>query len=405
MVEHRELEPGGRDERQRIDPDVDAAPARSPRPGRSGAPPARARRGSRARPAGPGAARARTSPGCRAPASARPARARGAAPRRSRAGRERATGSSSRPAPVRPTVRCDRSTNRVRRSPPDRRSMRLARMARARVARRPARGAGRRRPRRRHEVSELDRGHRAVTQCEDCGGANSALQRDFTGVNTADRARGLTDNVFLTIAAAGLSARDPWLARRPGGWLASLHDARAGTAAVDDGRGLRPGLRRPRAGALPAPAHRPAADVALPAALPAALRARLRRDDPGARRRLGLPGRRDGQRHRLLLRGLRALAPGGRRLAQRPRVACVGVRLAVQLYTLREKLSEDLEGTLAALAATGVREVELAGLYDRGSAGMRAALDAAGLIAVLGARAARALRDRARAACSRRRGC
>lgn len=58
------------------------------------------------------------------------------------------------------------------------------------------------------------------------------------------------------------------------------------------------------------------------------------------------------------------------------------MRLAVQLYTLREKLSEDLEGTLAALAATGVREVELAGLYERGSVGMRAVLDASGLDAV-----------------------
>ena len=58
------------------------------------------------------------------------------------------------------------------------------------------------------------------------------------------------------------------------------------------------------------------------------------------------------------------------------------MRLAVQLYTLREKLSEDLEGALGALAATGVEEVELAGLYERGSAGMLAALDAAGLDAV-----------------------
>lgn len=45
------------------------------------------------------------------------------------------------------------------------------------------------------------------------------------------------------------------------------------------------------------------------------------------------------------------------------------MRLAIQLYTLREKLSDDLE----ALDATGVREVELAGVYDRGSATLRAA--------------------------------
>jgi sugar phosphate isomerase/epimerase len=58
------------------------------------------------------------------------------------------------------------------------------------------------------------------------------------------------------------------------------------------------------------------------------------------------------------------------------------VRLAVQLYTLREQLADDLDGTLRALSAIGVREVELAGLHDRGSVGMRAALDAANLSAV-----------------------
>jgi sugar phosphate isomerase/epimerase len=64
------------------------------------------------------------------------------------------------------------------------------------------------------------------------------------------------------------------------------------------------------------------------------------------------------------------------------RVACLAVRLAVQLYTLREQLEEDLEATLAALAATGVREVELAGFHGRRVAAFRAALDAAGLDAV-----------------------
>ena len=55
--------------------------------------------------------------------------------------------------------------------------------------------------------------------------------------------------------------------------------------------------------------------------------------------------------------------------------------LAVQLYTLRERLALDLEATLAALAETGAREVELAGLYGRDPAAMREALDAAGLAA------------------------
>jgi sugar phosphate isomerase/epimerase len=60
------------------------------------------------------------------------------------------------------------------------------------------------------------------------------------------------------------------------------------------------------------------------------------------------------------------------------------MRLAVQLYTLRHALEEDLEATLAALAEAGAEEVELAGFYDRTPEQMRAALDAAGLKAVSG---------------------
>jgi sugar phosphate isomerase/epimerase len=58
------------------------------------------------------------------------------------------------------------------------------------------------------------------------------------------------------------------------------------------------------------------------------------------------------------------------------------MRLAVQLYTLRHRLEQDLEGTLAELAEAGGHEVELAGLYGRTAADVRAALDAAGLVAV-----------------------
>jgi sugar phosphate isomerase/epimerase len=57
------------------------------------------------------------------------------------------------------------------------------------------------------------------------------------------------------------------------------------------------------------------------------------------------------------------------------------MQLAVQLYTLRHRLEQDLEATLAQLAEAGAREVELAGLYGRSAADMRAALDAAGLTA------------------------
>ena len=57
------------------------------------------------------------------------------------------------------------------------------------------------------------------------------------------------------------------------------------------------------------------------------------------------------------------------------------MRLAVQLYTLRAKLAEDVPGTLQALAEAGAEEVELAGLYDRTAADMRAILDDVGLTA------------------------
>jgi sugar phosphate isomerase/epimerase len=57
------------------------------------------------------------------------------------------------------------------------------------------------------------------------------------------------------------------------------------------------------------------------------------------------------------------------------------MQLAVQLYTLRRRLADDLEATLASLAEAGAREVELAGYYGRTPAQMRVALDAAGLVA------------------------
>jgi sugar phosphate isomerase/epimerase len=60
------------------------------------------------------------------------------------------------------------------------------------------------------------------------------------------------------------------------------------------------------------------------------------------------------------------------------------MKLAVQLYTLREPLERELEKTLAELAEAGAREVELAGFYGRTPAEMRAALDAAGLVACAG---------------------
>ncbi len=57
------------------------------------------------------------------------------------------------------------------------------------------------------------------------------------------------------------------------------------------------------------------------------------------------------------------------------------MRWGVQLYTLRALMAEDLEGTLAEVAAIGYREVEFAGYFDRSPAEVREALAAAGLSA------------------------
>lgn len=58
--------------------------------------------------------------------------------------------------------------------------------------------------------------------------------------------------------------------------------------------------------------------------------------------------------------------------------------LGVQLWMVRQSMAHDLEGTLARLAALGVRRVELAGAPERPAAELRAALDAAGLACVSG---------------------
>ena len=67
--------------------------------------------------------------------------------------------------------------------------------------------------------------------------------------------------------------------------------------------------------------------------------------------------------------------------------------IGVQLYTLRTLLAKDFEGTLAALAQIGYREVEFAGLYDRSPADIRAILEREGLMAPAGHYPLEALRD------------
>lgn len=55
------------------------------------------------------------------------------------------------------------------------------------------------------------------------------------------------------------------------------------------------------------------------------------------------------------------------------------MRLSVQLYTLRDPLSQDLPGTLKKVADTGLQYVEMAGLYDKSAAEWKSMLDELGL--------------------------
>jgi sugar phosphate isomerase/epimerase len=53
--------------------------------------------------------------------------------------------------------------------------------------------------------------------------------------------------------------------------------------------------------------------------------------------------------------------------------------VGIQLYTLRRRMQEDVEGTLAAVAEIGYREVEFAGYFDRPPKRIRELLEANGL--------------------------
>ena len=59
-------------------------------------------------------------------------------------------------------------------------------------------------------------------------------------------------------------------------------------------------------------------------------------------------------------------------------------QISIQLYTLRDQLAIDLEGTLRALRGIGYRKVEHAGFVGRTVTEFKAALDAAGLRATSG---------------------
>ncbi len=55
-------------------------------------------------------------------------------------------------------------------------------------------------------------------------------------------------------------------------------------------------------------------------------------------------------------------------------------RIGIQLYTVRDRMAEDVPGTLQAIAEIGYDEVEFAGIFDHTPEEVRGFLDAAGLV-------------------------
>lgn len=71
---------------------------------------------------------------------------------------------------------------------------------------------------------------------------------------------------------------------------------------------------------------------------------------------------------------------GGRNLIAAP----IGKPIGLQLYSVRNLLPKDFDGTLHALSAAGYKEVEAAGYYDKTAADFRHAMDQAGLRCISG---------------------
>jgi len=69
------------------------------------------------------------------------------------------------------------------------------------------------------------------------------------------------------------------------------------------------------------------------------------------------------------------LSAGSSRLAADP----LGLPIGLQLYTVKDELAKDFDGTLRQVGAIGYKEVEMAGFYNKKAAEVRQSLDAAGL--------------------------
>jgi sugar phosphate isomerase/epimerase len=69
------------------------------------------------------------------------------------------------------------------------------------------------------------------------------------------------------------------------------------------------------------------------------------------------------------------LSAGTRRADADP----LGLPIGLQLYTVREQIGKDFDGTLKQVAAIGYQEVELYSFFDRKASAIRQSLDSAGL--------------------------
>lgn len=77
--------------------------------------------------------------------------------------------------------------------------------------------------------------------------------------------------------------------------------------------------------------------------------------------------------------GVASLSPALQRLGRFPVSASRIAKVGLQLYTVRDLLKTDFEGTLRQVAAIGYREVELTDFYGREPAAVRTFLDGLGL--------------------------
>src|SRR5437764_14937990 len=79
-----------------------------------------------------------------------------------------------------------------------------------------------------------------------------------------------------------------------------------------------------------------------------------------------------------------AAATGAAPSASRMPGSITLAQVGLQMYTVRDQMAKDLDGTLAAIAAAGYHLVETAGLYNLTAADLRAQFDKHGIRTVSG---------------------